>query len=110
MNRYWASFWQPEEISSAFEYHGPWWISGEDMEGRRSICAAVVAKDESAAIEVLRKAHDRDRRPAILDMRFLTPKPGNWSPFAKDGKGRFMRAKWMKWPWPERPSAALTSV
>ena len=43
---YWISYYVADEIMPAFEYHGPWWVSGTTMDGRTIICAAVMASDD----------------------------------------------------------------
>lgn len=90
---WWVSWVQPKELHSSFEYHGPWWISGEDDEGHAyTICAAVMAKDEEAAKRVILDAFDAE--PGELTWRFAKERDG--SPFSD----RFPRADWMRWPWP----------
>lgn len=94
MARFWCSFWSDDP--SKWEYHGPWWISGyRDLAEaeQSSICCAVVAEDEEHAKRIIEAAHDKGHAPA--EWRFVNPLEG--APF----NGRFKRAKWMKWPWPE---------
>ena len=95
MKPHWISFWTSEP--EHFEYHGPWWVSGEDMKDRVSIVAAVMAKDEKEAEKVIERAFDPGHEPD--EWRFVTPKPADWNPL-DNVSGRFPPAKWMKWPWP----------
>mgnify|MGYP003660755008 CR=1 FL=1 len=105
MKPHWVSVYLPAKLRPAFEYHGPWWISGETMQSdddddlsfSYTICAWVMATDGVAATETLRLAIDADQRPASLDERFSKerPMPGRDNP-----SGRFEFADWMKWPWP----------
>lgn len=103
MKRFWVSFWSKDP--SKWEYHGPWWISGErggwddadDTE--QSICAAVTAADETQAKRIIEVAHDKGHKPS--EWRFVTEKAEDWEPFCD----RFERREWMKWPWPDiRPA------
>lgn len=101
MKRWWVSFWSVDP--SRWEYHGPWWMTGERSSGEdlveHSICAAVVAVDEDAAKAVISAAHDT---PSEIEWRFLSSRPDDWEPFAD----RFRRKDWMRWPWPEQGSDA----
>mgnify|MGYP001546457452 CR=1 FL=1 len=97
MKAYWISFWmKPGELPN-WEYHGPWWITGEDADGRQSICAAVMANDEPGAKWVIRAAHDTKKSPA--EWRFCEEQAPDWNPLA-NVSGRFPPKKWMKWPPP----------
>lgn len=93
MKSWWVSWWG---ANGAFEYHGPWWISGEREDGLPCFCAAVRAKDEAGAKRVIEKAHDPGCSPG--EWRFVSVRLRGWEPFSD----RFPRADWMKWPWPER--------
>lgn len=86
--RWWVSWYS----SGAFEYHGPWWISGGEVGGRDTICAAVIAPTEEAARDVIVSAHDDPS--VVLEWRFVDERPDAWSPFGD----RFPRAAWMRWP------------
>jgi len=99
---YWVSWWEPWELYFAFEWHGPWWVSGERdvstslnqiLPVDLSICAAVMAESEDQARSKITNAHDN---PVELEWRFVTAKPADWSPF----NDRFTRRDWMNWPWP----------
>lgn len=96
---YWCSFYADNAPLTAFEYHGPWWISGYAAGANHEydqpiIVAAVAAESEVAAMEVLRLAFDAER-PASLTQRFCEPK--GWAePYSE----RFPKADWMQWPWP----------
>ncbi|HEY9417904.1 MAG TPA: hypothetical protein VIQ30_24355 [Pseudonocardia sp.] len=85
---YWVSWW----CQTAFEYHGPWWISGEGPLGS-SVVAAVHAVSEREAMRVIEDAHDNGG--AEIEWRFVDEREPDWSPFASD---RFPRAEWMRWP------------
>lgn len=87
-------FWVRWYGDSAFEYHGPWWISGES-EDHRIFVAAVMARDEEHAKDIIEDAHDDGCFPA--EWSFVEERPPDWDPFASD---RFPRADWMQWPWP----------
>ncbi len=87
--RWWVS-WHHDASHGPFEYHGPWWVSGYDADGRDIICAAVVAADADAAQEVIRQAYDTP--PGALDWRFADELT---VPLFSD---RFQRANWMHWP------------
>jgi hypothetical protein len=97
--RYWIGVWASN--LAAFEYHGPWWISGErafEDEGgvpEKAICAAVQAEDHEAALRVLEKAWDPGHCHG--EVRFVSDRADDWEPFTD----RFVRKPWMKWPWPE---------
>lgn len=80
--------------AGTFEYHGPWWITGSDSEGRVTICAAVAADSQEGARRVIVEAHDSPLPP--IEWRFAEPRPRNWEPFSE----RFPRAVWMRWPHP----------
>ena len=96
MTNYWVSFWSSRENLPHFEYHGPWWISGEDSQDRFSICAAVRASSEEDAESIIGKAFDDGY--CVDEWRFINGRPDDWDPFAND---RFLRNDWMKWPYPE---------
>lgn len=91
--RWWVSWYS----SGPFEYHGPWWITGQEIGGaaRRTICGAVLAPSADDAKAVIYAAHD-EPRPTIVDWRFTDPRDADWVPFGE----RFPRADWMRWPDP----------
>lgn len=94
--RFWVSVWILEGALPSFEYHGPWWVSGYDMAGRASICAAVCATDEADAIERLKGCIDAgDLQWAAPEERFCSPQADDWSPYSD----RFPQAAWMQWPY-----------
>lgn len=97
MKRWWIS-WYESDLET-FEYHGPWWTSGETLGEpvHYTICAAVVAEDEAAARAVITEAHDSRDDSTIPEWRFCNERPPDWSPFGE----RFERSEWMKWPWPK---------
>lgn len=89
--RFWVSWYATH---GAFEYHGPWWISGQRMaDDAATVCAAVIAADEQAAREIIAAAHDKQVDPSMIEWRFVEIKPADWSPFGE----RFPRADWMQW-------------
>lgn len=93
---FWVSWYQPVDLHKAFEYHGPWWISGETGDGEHyTIVAAVMANDEDDARRVIVSAFDAP--PSDLVWRFQEERAVDWSPFASD---RFPKSDWMQWPWP----------
>ena len=94
MNNYWVSFWVHEKDLSAFEYHGPWWESGWDLQDRRSFCAAVLASSEEEAKKVINNSFDNGH--SLDEWRFVNYRPEEWSPF----NDRFQKVDWMKWPYP----------
>ena len=107
MQSYWASIQLPGKLKAKFEYHGPWWISGEsgaedpdDETGETplyyTLCAWVMATDEDAAIETLRLAIDADCRPEAVTPRFSSQRE-------RDDSDRFGAKDWMRWPWPVKP-------
>lgn len=95
---WWVSWYGTGE----FEYHGPWWRTGyaPDSDGEYTLmtfCAAVMADSENRAQQVIRDAHD-DPATGIDEWRFTDPCEAGWEP---PFGGRFPRAPWMRWPWPE---------
>lgn len=92
LKRFWISWYEPH--IEKFEYHGPWWISGQLFDGSLdTVCAAVIAKDEESARQKMLNCYDDKRVPAF-NWRFCEERPDDWEPF----NGRFPRADWMKWP------------
>jgi hypothetical protein len=97
-------WWVSWHEAGAFEYHGPWWVSGYAVEfdpdhpskgvtaGKPMFCAAVMADDEDQVIETIAAAHDE--RPGIIEWRFIDEKEPGWQPFSD----RFPLADWMIWP------------
>jgi hypothetical protein len=92
----WKVSWYDSKLSRAWEYCGPWWISGETGDGRRIFCAAVMAESAEAAKKVIADAHDEPLCYAALDWRFCVEREDGWDPFSE----RFPRAAWMVWPFP----------
>lgn len=86
----WLSWWHDFETMGEFELHTPWWVSGEDMQGRKSIVAAIPTDNPETAAKLVMASFDK--KPKSLDFRFNSVKRG--SPFCD----RFMPAKWMRWP------------
>jgi hypothetical protein len=85
---WWISWWS--DLARDFELHYPWWVSGEDCEGRMSVCAAVVAKTEEAAKEIVLSSYDEP--PGEIEWRFCERRDG--SPFTD----RFPKPGWAMWP------------
>ena len=88
--RFWVSFWvhRRDLESMKADVHWPWWISGVDAGGRRSVCVAVeYMTPEHAQVEL-------ERAFKVDEWRFVEPRAADWSPFSR----RFLRADWMKWP------------
>jgi hypothetical protein len=62
----------------------------------KTICAAVMARDEEHARAVIVAAHDE---AVDLEWRFCSEKPAGWAPWVNPyGTSRFQRADWMVWP------------
>ena len=92
MKRFWISWYARK---AAFEYYGPWWISGwtNDWDDNEIdiICAAVLAESEEQAKATIQRSH---YNPELeIEWRFCTEKSADWSPFSE----RFPRASWMVW-------------
>jgi len=90
MHPFWVSWWSLHQFGS-FELHSPWWISGERDDGAVSVCAAVRAVSEAAAMDIVSACYDT--RPDSIEFRFVEQREGIWSPFTD----RFPRAEWMQW-------------
>jgi hypothetical protein len=88
---FWISWWHDNAKDGEFELHTPWWISGEDMKGRESICAGIMAKSEEDAKNKIISSYDKS--PDVIDFRFCVLKEDNWTPFSS----RFRKADWMIW-------------
>lgn len=88
---FWLSWYNVLPMAS-FELHRPWWISGYRVsDDAETICAALIAPDESAAKQFILNAYDEP--PKSVEWRFCEERFGDWSPFSD----RFPRADWMKW-------------
>jgi hypothetical protein len=85
-----------------FEYHGPWWISGE-TEDTTIFVAAVVAPSEDDARRVIEASYD-DGAAGVFEWSFSNPRSDDWEPFCD----RFPRADWMQWPFPTTGIPATT--
>jgi hypothetical protein len=92
---FWVSWW----YAGAFTLEAPWWVSGfrlmEDGDNE-SICAAIMARDEGHARDLVGKAHDDGG--VGIEWRFVEERSAGWEPFTD----RFPQAHWMRWPWPEQ--------
>ena len=99
MRRFWVSWYAPMAEFSQFEWHGPWWISGETFDDRFTVCAAVGAENELEAQRAIVAAYDT---PRDLEFRFVSDRADDWEPFTD----RFERGDWMKWPWTAEQNAA----
>ena len=87
------NWWVSWYSNGAFEYHGPWWVSGQRLsDNAHTICAAVRADTEDAARKVITDAHDDPT--TTLEWRFVEERPDDWNPFSD----RFPRADWVQWP------------
>ncbi len=86
------NFWVRWYGGDAFEYDGPWWLSG--WAGDTPIfVAAVRAENQEAAYKIIEGNYDR--QPAsISEWSFCHERADDWEPFCD----RFPRADWMKWP------------
>lgn len=94
--RWWVSWWHDNARYGAFELHSPWWTSGYG-DGRVSICAAIIAEDEDAVLEIVYDAYDL--RPSNIEFRFIDERPDDWAPWRiPKGTSRFQKAEWMVWP------------
>jgi hypothetical protein len=95
MTRFWLS-WYGGGTFAFTATMWPWWISGwrlnDDGTDTPTICAAVIAADESAAKALVVAAHHASG--VGLEWRFCNPRPVDWSPFCE----RFPRVGWMEWP------------
>jgi len=99
MKRWWVRWYGNADVS--FEYHGPWWQSGEafgvDAEGNELsvpiFVAAVVAEDHRGAEHVIERAYGWDHAGGIREWSFVGERPDDWEPFCD----RFPRADWMRW-------------
>ena len=101
MRKWWVRFyWCPEKHGS-FCLCTPWWetgIGGNEPE-YRTICAAIKARDEEHAKEIV--VCSFDKLPEDLNFSFVEPRPDDWDPLANEG-GRFPPAEWMQECW-DRP-------
>ncbi len=97
MKRYWVRFYS--RTMGAFEYHGPWWVSGSTLGGANDdedvdiVCCAVMARDEDHAKAIIDASFDEGFF-GVDEWSFCDARPAGWEPFAD----RFQRAKWMQWP------------
>jgi hypothetical protein len=90
---YWVRWY--DRNPTAFEYEGPWWKSGVSDDAV-VLVAAVMARDEEHARQIIRSAHDDG---ADQEWSFVEPRADDWAPFSD----RFKGSPWMKWPWPVAP-------
>jgi hypothetical protein len=92
-NPAWWLSWYHDPEDGPFEYHGPWWVSGYDMEGRTIVVAAVPAPNEDAAWDIVQLSYDTP--PEDIDRRFCDPLEDEpWG----TPESRFPRQDWMRWP------------
>lgn len=87
-NNYWLSWVHPR--GSRFTLHSPWWITGY-VGNDYNVCAAVRARSESEAKEIVLQAFDH--RPKSLEWRFCVEREPDWSPMGE----RFPGNDWMQW-------------
>lgn len=67
MNLFWLS-WKDHANFSDLELHWPWWTTGSG-DDYRTICALIMAEDETSACEVIYEAYDE--RPTDIRFRFV---------------------------------------
>lgn len=92
MNKFWLSWYHTEDMGP-LELHSPWWVSGyRGSDDAATICAAVIATDETEAESLIRASYDT--QPDGIDWRFCEEQTRDWSPFCD----RFPRRDWMQWP------------
>ena len=96
MNRYWCRFYALTSEMPAFEYHGPWWISGTTMDDDEQsiVCCAVQASNEDAAKRTVDECFDPGH--AMKQWDGAIKRGPEWEPFID----RFPRRSWMRWPFP----------
>ncbi|WP_428309285.1 hypothetical protein [Hydrocarboniphaga sp.] len=87
---YWLSWYWTKDAGS-FELYSPWWVTGSREDGARTVCAAIIARDEEHAKKLVCESFDTP--PADITWRFCERQPSNFCPFS----GRFPRAPWMHW-------------
>ncbi len=90
---YWLSWTSKTE---AFVMYFPWWISGyecHEKEDRPTICAAVWARSQQAAKDIIKNSHFEQSDGLNIEYRFCEERPLDWSPFCD----RFPRGDWMIW-------------
>lgn len=85
---FWISFFCGKD--QAFELSSPWYRSGY-YDGGQTICAAVQARSEREAIDIIFRSFDVT--PEFLQVYFIHIKPNEWMPFSEG----FKRADWMSW-------------
>lgn len=86
---FWLS-WYHDKNMSGYGTAFPSWVSGESPRGKM-ICAAIKAKDENEAWEIVEKSYAE--RPVVLARGFCQEREKSWSPFSD----RFPKADWMVW-------------
>lgn len=87
---WWVSWYSPLPLST-FELHSPWWVSGYDADDRPTMCAALRADNEFAALAAVFAAYDDP--PQTIEWRFYEEREADWSPFCD----RFPKKAWMAW-------------
>lgn len=112
MKFYWISWYTPKELGG-FNLKYPWWVTGHRLDPNDSVlekadvsvtptvCAAVQAKNEAGARDIIKKSYDKE--PVDLEWRFCEERPDDWIPFNE----RFPKSGWMTWP-PEKDKDANT--
>lgn len=91
--RFWISWYATKSRTFALDW--PHWTSGQRCgDDALTICAAVIAEDADAAMEIVYAAHDK--RPRGLEWRFVNERPDDWSPFCD----RFLEYPQTCWPAP----------
>jgi hypothetical protein len=87
MRIYWLS-WESRHEFTSHELHWPWWVSGHG-EGFKTICAAIVGKDEDTVREVVYDCYDV--RPDHIEFRFIEERADDFVPYSD----RFPFQSWM---------------
>lgn len=106
--RWWMRFYVTPQNSERFTYEGPWWVTGQvglTEDGDIIICAAVVARDESHAWDILERSFGEGGEGGrIKERSFCHQRPDDWNPCGTPGgNSRFQGVisdDGFKWPWP----------
>lgn len=88
IRNFWISFHTNRD--QEFKLRFPWYQSGA-YEGGETNYAAIQARSEREAIDIIFGAFDKV--PEFIQIYFVHDKPKEWSPFTKD----FQREPWMEW-------------
>ena len=88
MKKYWISWYHAEDFTP-FTLDTAWWVSGEDMNNRQTICAAIFSDHVALAHQQIQMLYDAT--PKEIEFRFCEEKPDEWTPYCE----RFPKAEWM---------------